>query len=193
MMLLLIWSMLFKEKRTGKLLSSKRATVPIAFTVVLLIQLFFISEGFMPCRQNLKLSSTRALSSHLNLSSFPYYNKKNINEERHDGDDDDEDDGKQEWLSWMTSGLRPKRYRYDEVRMREDERLGGLPRYKFQLPEIMYHVIHRSNLNPFCCVSMINVFGGEGVLDILPEIGFIIHLHYPQVPYYVKSGSLSSA
>ena len=54
-----------------------------------------------------------------------------MNEDRHDGDDDDEEDGKQEWLSWMTSGLRPKRYSYDEVRMREDERLGGLPRYGY--------------------------------------------------------------
>jgi hypothetical protein len=147
----------------------------------------------MLCQQNLKASSIRPLSGHLNLSSFPYYNKKNVNEERHDGDDDDEDDGKQEWLSWMTSGLRPKRYSYDEVRMREDERLGGLPRYIFQLHEFMYHAILRSNLNPFCCFFMINIFGGEGVLDILLEIGFIIHLHYPQVPYYVKSDSQSSA
>ena len=43
-------------------------------------------------------------------------------------DDDEEGDEKEEWLSWMSSGMRLKRYSYDEVKMREDERLGGLPR-----------------------------------------------------------------
>lgn len=98
---------------------------------IILISMPFIGQGFLLCQQTLKVSTTRPLSNHLQLSSFPYYNTKNMNEDRHDGDDDDEEDGKQEWLSWMTSGLRPKRYSYDEVRMREDERLGGLPRYGY--------------------------------------------------------------
>jgi hypothetical protein len=98
---------------------------------IILISMPFNVQGFMLCQQTLRVSLTRPLPSHLHLSSFPYYNTKNMNEDRQDGDDDDEEDGKQEWLSWMTSGLRPKRYSFDEVRMREDERLGGLPRYGF--------------------------------------------------------------
>ncbi len=76
----------------------------------------------------MKISSTKLKKSHLLSTSFPYYKTKNINEEKHEVDDEDEGDEKQEWLSWMTAGLRPKRYSYDEVKMREDERLGGLPR-----------------------------------------------------------------
>ena len=43
-------------------------------------------------------------------------------------DDEDEGDEKKEWLSWMSTGIRVKKYNYDEVKLREDERLGGLPR-----------------------------------------------------------------
>jgi len=36
-------------------------------------------------------------------------------------DDGEEGDEKEEWLSWMTSGVRVKKYSNDEVKMREDE------------------------------------------------------------------------
>jgi hypothetical protein len=114
------------QRRKQSCILYGNSRIGTAFFVLLIIVVQVLgSQGFLIHQQKLKVAP---MASHLFSASFPYYKKKNLDEEAHEGDDDEEGDEKQEWLSWMTAGLRPKRYSYDEVKMREDERLGGLPR-----------------------------------------------------------------
>jgi predicted membrane chloride channel (bestrophin family) len=98
-----------------------------SFVLIVSLLLPGYSKGFMPSHQiTTHKTETKASISPLFLRRLVDKSKHFI--EDHFGDDEDEGDEKNEWLSWMSTGIRIKKYNYDEVKMREDERLGGLPR-----------------------------------------------------------------
>jgi predicted membrane chloride channel (bestrophin family) len=64
-----------------------------------------------------------------NSNSKGFYSSNNVSEEdesEHEGEDPG--DIQSEWLWWLSTGSRKRKLNYEDVKLREDKRLGGLPR-----------------------------------------------------------------